>query len=776
MDHSTRKRRRGSDGWDKHRPTIERLYLEKDLTLKEVIDEMKKSPYNFDKTEQAYKKRLGQWNISKNVPASVINEMLSIADRRRRDEGKETDFYWHENIVDHGKIRRTQKRLMKGANTSTMSTASLKHMRYSTPPPSLASHRTSGTPKASSTVSEKTLDGSLDIIGTWESLRDVAATLEMTPDVAQPVDLEPILAAQERLLGGYLFFFGKDNTAYLSHCLSLCYISVYAGTCANYITPFKRAVSRVKELEWPCSNVNSLLKLSIAFLELEATCTESLELLDFAMDHPAVNIEDWVVPVRLRIIERAQEVRSWSTAVRHLLLTIDYMRTHPDSWEAAHLESLTERLRVHDWDKGRTEMLSLKSTKVNDIENYFLLTKLLLHAGVTSQALTMISSATNVRLEDFREHTAVINGILSIDDQLNKVPEWTNGLSSTISERIYQRAEQILEPHDRDYAEAHKALARLRSRHNNEGSEEKRSFLTVQVPAPLRPREDLHSTRLDQNLSEHGLLLRQSRGVAAEVPLSPGHTAMMDISQEVATSIGFDISHERGRRPHRAQALNGQQRSPISVRTSEPPGQQHSPLGTVSPAILSRDVSPSQPTFASHSPDDSRRASQISMTSVINERLRSANEARSSAPIGSNDISSVPNSPFRPNSAYASEWVAHSDAQFTRRSSAPGLDWSTGRGVNFTNPNPFASHSRGSEFPTWPDYSISFPGGDIPMNDMGLLQNYPTYSVSTEGSGSPTNIQHSTRPLEGQKESRPSKTHAETSWPSQPCQPAISSI
>jgi hypothetical protein len=108
-DVGIRKKRLETDAWEKHRQVIERLYLEENQALDQVMVFMKNA-YNFEATEQAYKKKLRRWKISKNIPAQAMEYMLSQVETRL-DQGKESQIYWHDRLVDPEKIERSKQRM-----------------------------------------------------------------------------------------------------------------------------------------------------------------------------------------------------------------------------------------------------------------------------------------------------------------------------------------------------------------------------------------------------------------------------------------------------------------------------------------------------------------------------------------------------------------------------------------------------------------------------------------------------------------------------------------
>ena len=52
---------------------------------------------------------LKKWGIYKNIPASDMKILIAKSERRKR-EGKDTDFYFHDRLVDAQKFRRFVKR------------------------------------------------------------------------------------------------------------------------------------------------------------------------------------------------------------------------------------------------------------------------------------------------------------------------------------------------------------------------------------------------------------------------------------------------------------------------------------------------------------------------------------------------------------------------------------------------------------------------------------------------------------------------------------------
>ena len=108
-DVGIRKKRLETDAWERHRQVIERLYLDEGQALEQVMAYMKEN-HDFEATEQAYKKKLRRWKISKNIPAPAMEYMLLKAEDRTK-HGKDTQFYWHDRPVDPEKIERSRQRM-----------------------------------------------------------------------------------------------------------------------------------------------------------------------------------------------------------------------------------------------------------------------------------------------------------------------------------------------------------------------------------------------------------------------------------------------------------------------------------------------------------------------------------------------------------------------------------------------------------------------------------------------------------------------------------------
>ena len=98
----------GPEVWEIHRPTIKRLYLDEDKTLKDVMAIMQRD-YGHKATEKMYKSRFDKWGLQKNCKS---NEMKAIARKKvERDAiGKASLFRVRGRPVEIEEVLRYFKR------------------------------------------------------------------------------------------------------------------------------------------------------------------------------------------------------------------------------------------------------------------------------------------------------------------------------------------------------------------------------------------------------------------------------------------------------------------------------------------------------------------------------------------------------------------------------------------------------------------------------------------------------------------------------------------
>ncbi|KAL3449001.1 Clr5 domain-containing protein [Aspergillus insuetus] len=107
-------RPRRSEDWNKYRATIETLYRDDQLKLRDVKRIMERD-HKFVASEKQYKDRLAAWNIRKNIKAKEVNVMIR-KQAKRAARGKQTVFRVAGQKVDTKRIARFQRRYQNGTS------------------------------------------------------------------------------------------------------------------------------------------------------------------------------------------------------------------------------------------------------------------------------------------------------------------------------------------------------------------------------------------------------------------------------------------------------------------------------------------------------------------------------------------------------------------------------------------------------------------------------------------------------------------------------------
>ncbi|KUJ17346.1 uncharacterized protein LY89DRAFT_51488 [Mollisia scopiformis] len=82
---------RNNQKWDAHKDEIRHIYLDEDKTLQETMQAIE-STHHFKASVRKWKMRLKEWNFEKNIPSKEMGFMVEKAEKRKREEGKETKF------------------------------------------------------------------------------------------------------------------------------------------------------------------------------------------------------------------------------------------------------------------------------------------------------------------------------------------------------------------------------------------------------------------------------------------------------------------------------------------------------------------------------------------------------------------------------------------------------------------------------------------------------------------------------------------------------------
>ncbi|KAK7931180.1 hypothetical protein PG985_001892 [Apiospora marii] len=99
-----------SKKWDYHRDTIQRLYLDDRLSIKEIAAKMK-DEYSFDALPHQYKYKFSKWALNKNISSAVKDRMIKGLEIRQRKGTAAEDFRYHGEPVDVKKLRRHLQKL-----------------------------------------------------------------------------------------------------------------------------------------------------------------------------------------------------------------------------------------------------------------------------------------------------------------------------------------------------------------------------------------------------------------------------------------------------------------------------------------------------------------------------------------------------------------------------------------------------------------------------------------------------------------------------------------
>ncbi|KAF8847978.1 hypothetical protein BDZ45DRAFT_778014 [Acephala macrosclerotiorum] len=104
---------RNNQKWDMYKDDIRRMYLDRDKTLKSAMQYIE-SVHHFTASERKWKMKLKEWNFEKNIPAKELGIMVEIAEKRKREEGKETVFLRGGLVVPCEKFESFKKRKIDG--------------------------------------------------------------------------------------------------------------------------------------------------------------------------------------------------------------------------------------------------------------------------------------------------------------------------------------------------------------------------------------------------------------------------------------------------------------------------------------------------------------------------------------------------------------------------------------------------------------------------------------------------------------------------------------
>ncbi|KAF8853928.1 hypothetical protein BDZ45DRAFT_748090 [Acephala macrosclerotiorum] len=95
--------------WDSLKDEIFRVYIAEDHTLVVTIS-MIEQIYQFKRSPRKWKDKLKQWNFEKNLSEKDTKILVAKAEKRAREEGKETEFLHHGVVIPPAKINNFKRR------------------------------------------------------------------------------------------------------------------------------------------------------------------------------------------------------------------------------------------------------------------------------------------------------------------------------------------------------------------------------------------------------------------------------------------------------------------------------------------------------------------------------------------------------------------------------------------------------------------------------------------------------------------------------------------
>ncbi|KAL0258955.1 hypothetical protein SLS55_006460 [Diplodia seriata] len=93
------------DKWESQRDNIRRLYVDDDLTCKQLVVEMKRL-YGFEANEKEYQRRVRKWGLRKGLKKEEWNFVGRRIAKRKAEEGKDSELIVNGNAFPQHKIRK----------------------------------------------------------------------------------------------------------------------------------------------------------------------------------------------------------------------------------------------------------------------------------------------------------------------------------------------------------------------------------------------------------------------------------------------------------------------------------------------------------------------------------------------------------------------------------------------------------------------------------------------------------------------------------------------
>ncbi|KUJ17416.1 uncharacterized protein LY89DRAFT_718116 [Mollisia scopiformis] len=83
---------RNDQKWETHKDNIRSVYMDMDHTLKDTMQIISHT-YQFKASERKWKEKLKSWKFEKNVSSAAMGILIAKSEKRKREEGKETQFF-----------------------------------------------------------------------------------------------------------------------------------------------------------------------------------------------------------------------------------------------------------------------------------------------------------------------------------------------------------------------------------------------------------------------------------------------------------------------------------------------------------------------------------------------------------------------------------------------------------------------------------------------------------------------------------------------------------
>ncbi|MCJ1476258.1 hypothetical protein MMC13_004924 [Lambiella insularis] len=194
--------------WDRYRAVLSDLYIRQDKSLDQVMAYMSET-YGFHAKMRVYKETFKLWGFDKNIPAREMGLIVTMVEKRKREDGKDTQVFYKERPVPLKKMNRFKRRKLQVEPTGESSLRALPpYIRFETP--------TEDSNNARPAIVEKT--PSSDTMAFSRSLKSLAdATLKDYWDCY--VDNGPVGSKEDEAISRRIGVWKRDEARQTGHRL-----------------------------------------------------------------------------------------------------------------------------------------------------------------------------------------------------------------------------------------------------------------------------------------------------------------------------------------------------------------------------------------------------------------------------------------------------------------------------------------------------------------------------------------------------------------------------